>query len=74
MKVIRVSNDDDWVGYYIDGLMTDQNHSVSADEILETLSGMGVLEYESYIADADWMYSQGYLPEEFSEIPEGILE
>lgn len=74
MKVVRVSNDDDWVGLYIDGEMVDQNHSLRDNDVLEALEERGVIEYESFIVDSDWLYDQGYLPEELSEIPEGLLE
>ncbi len=74
MKVIRVSNDDDWEALYIDGDASQQNHSLDVDALLEALASYGVIEYESYIVDQDWLYDQGWLPEEFSDIPEGKLE
>lgn len=74
MKVIRVSNDDDWVALYIEGEAVQQNHSLDVGAVLEELSERGLIDYESYIVDNDWLLDQGWLPEEFSEIPEGVLE
>lgn len=68
--IVRISNDDDWEGVYIDGVIADQNHSVDYRYILEKLNGMGLIRYEEFLVDQDWMYSQGHLPENLDEIPE----
>lgn len=54
------SNDGDWVGIYIDGVLVKENHSYEADDMLDILE----IEYESHWIEMD----DSRLPENLSEL------
>jgi hypothetical protein len=75
MKVIYVKDEGgDWAGLYIDGELDDQNHSLDVGMVLEALYDRGLIEYESYIVPEEAWDELGHLPDEFEDIPEGVLE
>lgn len=75
MKVNYVHDEGgDWAGLYIDGELIDENHSLYVGHVLEALESRGLIEYEGFEVNGDWMLDNGRLPEEFSEIPESMLE
>ncbi len=69
-KVAIVSSTEgDWEGIYIDGVMKRENHRLSANLVLFLLAELGVIEFEDYECDADWLDQAGAsLPENFSDV------
>lgn len=78
MKVTYITDEvnGDWAGLYIDGDLSDQNHSLDVGMVLESLYERGLIDYEHfYVTEEDtWNTLGGQLPETFEEIPEGGLE
>jgi hypothetical protein len=70
MEVVFVSSPDgDWEGLYIDGKLVDQGHSLNphsvAEKILLRIPGNVV---DTKEAAQDWLETEGYLPENLSEV------
>lgn len=75
MKVVYVRDEGgDWAGLYIDGELEDQNHSLDVGMVLDTLYERGLIEYESFMVPEEAWDDLGQLPDEFEDIPEGLLE
>lgn len=66
LKVVIVSNDDDWEGLYVDGKLYHQGHDIPNDVILEACN----IEIKKIVCDQDWLLeeSDGRLPEKLSDV------
>ena len=62
-KLTIVSNNDDWDGMYLDGLIIDQGHQLDWEHILSKLG----FSLESKEADYDWLSERGNLPSELDD-------
>ena len=64
--ICRVSGSSDWEGYYLDGVLIYQAHSVPARLLLENLG----LPSRSIEADDTWLNDMGYLPDNIDDVKE----
>lgn len=64
-RYLLVSNGDDWEGFYVDGELMRQDHSLKPQDIL---SAMGI-EIEKRWVSYDYTAERGDLPERLRDIP-----
>lgn len=63
-KVVIVSNGDDWMGLYIDGVLAFENHTIRVRDVLVALK----IECDWVECDRGWIYNRGTLPRDLSEV------
>jgi hypothetical protein len=64
---ITLAEGDDWEGLYIDGICYEQNHTLSASDVLSTLKDFGI-SVDIKSVDEEWMEEEGYLPEYLKDV------
>jgi hypothetical protein len=67
-SVCVVSNDDDWSGFYVNGRLTAEGHSVSLHDALDALKGKTLTDFEFRTCNRDWLYDHGNLPDELEHV------
>jgi hypothetical protein len=66
---------DDWEGYFIDGKIVYQTHSVRTGSILEELEKLGLIKFETLEADEQSMQEFGSFPDTLEQArKDGIIQ
>lgn len=67
---------DDWCGAYINNILIEENHSISAFDLVMLLMDAGLVHkylncnsLQIAAIDPDWMENVGSLPKNFEQIP-----
>ncbi len=69
-KITFVSDDNDWEGLYINGKLVMENHRLDWDDILDAIG----VEYETIVADDEWLAEHGTLPDKLSDVKARVDE
>lgn len=64
---ILVSNGDDWEGLYVNGKLVQQDHSLSARDVLSLIG----IDIEQRWVSYDYTAERGNLPDKLADIPAG---
>jgi hypothetical protein len=56
---------DGWEGLYVNGVLKDQEHSLSAESVVRAL---GFLNVNCDECDSDWLNEQGVLPDDIKDV------
>lgn len=70
MDIVKVWSDD-WTGYYVDGKLLIEGHSVDGYQLLGALVDRHLISVSSVLsreADAKWMEYNGTLPNDLSKV------
>lgn len=68
MNFTIVTDDCEWVGIYLDGYCLLQDHTLSAQQLLRELNNLQLIKLETKICNAEWVASEGYLPENLEDV------
>jgi len=68
MNFTIVTDDCEWVGIYLDGYCLLQDHTLSAQQLLRELNNLQLIKLETKICNADWLMTEGYLPEKLHDV------
>jgi hypothetical protein len=63
-KITIVTNEDDWEGLYVDGLLAVQGDRLRVQDVL---AAVGIFP-DTLVCDYDWLSDQGYLPVSLDEV------
>lgn len=70
-KITIVSNGDDWEGLYLDGVLFDQDHSITAKNLARALG----LEINEIYVSHEWLGGKvSHLPEKLSGVPKKYIQ
>lgn len=67
---IVYSEDHDWVGMYIDEVLTLEGHSLSGEQVLQALG----LKYQVNHVTNEWAEEQGRFPDKEKDCEEGFMQ
>lgn len=68
MNFTIVTDDSDWVGIYLDGHCLLQDHTLSAQQLLQELNNLQLITLEKKICCSDTLEVEGYLPENLEDV------
>lgn len=68
MNFTIVTDDCEWVGIYLDGHCLLQDHTLSAQQLLQELSNLQLITLEKKICNDEWLLSEGCLPEDLNDV------
>lgn len=68
MNFTIVTDDCEWMGIYLDGHCLLQDHTLSAQQLLRELNNLQLIKLETKICNAEWVASEGYLPENLEDV------
>jgi len=77
MSQIKLVRGEDWEGIYVNDELHHEGHRLGGETYLDLIHSYNSKltgEYEVYYVDSDWLEDMGSLPEEFGEIPSGLLD
>lgn len=66
----KIVSGDDWQALYIDNTLRTQGHSITVRDVLHALD----IQYDELSVDCEWLHEEGYLPNQFDEIPQDLLK
>lgn len=70
-KITIVSNGDDWEGLYLDGVLFDQDHSITAKNLARALG----LKINKVYVSHEWLGDKvSHLPEKLSGVPKKYIQ
>lgn len=67
-NVILATNDMDWEGFYLNGVLIDEGCDIGIEAILCELSKRGVINYTEKPVSAKWLNDIGNLPERLDDV------
>lgn len=67
-SIVFVTNQDDWEGLYVDGLLVAEDHKIPRQQLVKHLHGKEGPVAE-YFINPEFMDGLGRLPENLSDIP-----
>lgn len=68
VSLVIVSNDNDWEGLYINGIIVSQAHRLTSSDILFYLKGHTLVDYSIKVCDIEWFEDQIDFPRRLSEV------
>jgi len=68
VSLVIVSNDYDWEGLYINGIIVFQTHRLTSSDILFYLKGHTLVDYNTKVCDTEWFEDQNDFPRRLSEV------
>ena len=68
MNFTIVTDDCEWTGIYLDDYCLLQDHTISAQQLLQELNNLQLITLERKICNDEWLLSEGYLPENLSDV------
>lgn len=66
--VTLATNDMDWEGFYLNGILVEEGCDIGIEAVFRTLAKYGVINYSEKPVSAGWLDYVGNLPERLDDV------